>query len=239
MRGISAQTIRRDIGGKAMLIGEMCLLIAAVFVMIGLARGITARLYVNDYVASFVIFLIVLLNIRGGIPVGKGYLLSLGGILSVPITLYCLLKRAEKASDVLIAALSALVTAGLAFLYFYHLREESPFGTPQIILFASLPIGVWCALSARRTFASCLFSAVVGGFLGITLYQTLVLRSGNIGGGYAFSVMWTGALVGLVLQYLFTFFLKATGNPRASTYFEAGEMREKSEEKEKKEEDSK
>ena len=228
-----------DIGRKAMLIGEMCLLIAAVFVMIGLARGITARLYVNDYVASFVIFLIVLLNIRGGIPVGKGYSLSLGGILSVPIVLYCLLKRAEKASDIFAAVLSALVTAGLAFLYFYHLREETAFGTGKIILFAALPIGVWCALTARRTFASCLFSAVVGGFLGITLYQTLILRSGNIGGGYAFSVMWTGALVGLILQYLFTFLLKATGNPRASTYFEAGEMQETSEEKEKKDDPAK
>ena len=239
MKGISAQTIFRDIGEKAMLIGEMCLLIAAVFVMIGLAKGITARLYVNDFVASFVLFLIVLLNIRGGISVGKGYTLSLGGILSVPIALYCLLKRAEKASDILTAALSALVTAGLAFLYFYHFREETSFGTPQIILFASLPIGVWCAVTARRTFASCLFSAVVGGFLGITLYQILVIRGGDIGGGYAFSVMWTGALVGLILQYLFTFLLRATGNPRASTYFEAGEMKETSEENEKKEESGK
>jgi len=212
-----------------MLIGEMCLLIASVLILIGLAKGITARLYVNDYIAVVTIFIIVLLNVRGGISLSASYRLYLGGILSVLLALYCIIKRSETAGDVTRALFSAIVTAALAFMYFLQFSAEI-IAAKYIVLLASVPIGVWSAISAKRTFASCLFSALVGGFLGITLYQTLIEKSGDIGGGSAFAVMWLGTLLGLIVQYLLTFLLRVTKNPRANSYFEAGEMQEKSDE---------
>ena len=208
-----------------MLIGEMCLLIASVLILIGLAKGITSRLYVNDYIAVFAIFVIVLLNVRGGIELTAGYRLFLGGALSVILAVYCMIKRAETAGDVIRALFSALVTAAVAFTYFLQFSaENAPIG--YIVLLATLPIGLWSAISARRTFASCLFSALVGGFIGITLYQVLIRKGGDIGGDYAFAVMWLGTLLGLVVQYLLTYLLRVTKNSRASSYFEAGEMQD-------------
>jgi len=213
-----------------MLIGEMCLLIASVLILIGSAKGITARLYVNDYIAVFSIFVIVLSNVRGGIAITENYRLFIGGVLSVLLAAYCLIKRSDTSGDILIALFSALVTAGIVFVYFLQFSAEKT-DIKLIILLSTLPVAVWSALSARRTFASCLFSALVGSFVGITLYQISILQRGDIGGGYSFAVMWVATLLGLVLQYLFTFLLRATKDPRANSYFEAGEMVENSDEK--------
>ena len=81
----------------------MALLIAAAITMTGLAKGVTMRLKLNDFAASFLIFVIVLLNVRGGVRLNENYTLSIGGVLSVVITVYMLLKRSELARDVVLA----------------------------------------------------------------------------------------------------------------------------------------
>ena len=207
----------------------MCLLIASVFIMIGAAKGITSRLYVNDYVAVFFIFLIVLLNVRGGISLTADHRLFLGGAFSVLLSAYCLIKRSDTVGDALHGILSALVSAAMAFLYFWRFSEGKT-SPALLILLPAVPIAVWSAISAKRTFASCLFSAVVGSFIGITIYQLFLQKGGDIGGGYAFAVMWVGGLLGPVIQYLLTFLLRVTNNPVANSYFEAGEMQEISDE---------
>ena len=209
-----------------MIVGEMCLLVASVFILIGVAKGITARLQVNDYLATFAIFLIVFLNVCGGIALTDRYKLFLGGVLSVLLATYCLVKRSETAGDLLLALLSSLVTATLAFLYSMHFSARTDI--KHVLLLACVPIAVWSAISARRTFASCLFSSVVGSFIGMTFYLVFVQKGGDIGGGESFAVMWVGALFGLVIQYLFAFMLRVTKSPRANSYFEAGEMQESS-----------
>ena len=51
---------------RGFLTGPMCPIYGtAALVMTGLAKGITARLRLNDFAASFLIFVIVLLNVRG------------------------------------------------------------------------------------------------------------------------------------------------------------------------------
>ena len=58
---------------KGMYLGEMALLVASALVMTGLAKGITARLKLNDFAATFLIFVIVLLNVRGEIKMTENY----------------------------------------------------------------------------------------------------------------------------------------------------------------------
>ena len=219
-----------------MYLGEMVLLVAAVLVMTGLVKGITARLGFNDYVAAFTIFVIVLLNVRGGIPISERFRLSLGGILSLVVAFYTLIRKSDKASDLFFALLSALGCAGIVFAYSLHFTETLPLDPRLLAFLLSLLVGLWCAFSARRTFSSCLFSSLTGGFLGGTLYLTILVKHGNIGGNYTFAVMWLGALFGLMIQYALTVMLRAVKSPRADSYFEAGEMadEEKREEKEKK-----
>jgi len=214
-----------------MIIGETCLLIASVFVMIGLAKGITSRLYVNDYIAAFVIFLIVFLNIRGGIKLTDRYELFLGGILSVILVIWFLIKRSETVGQFFRAIISSLISAVIVFTYFLHFHAEKAFDENLVVLFASLPLGIWCAVSANRTFASCLFSAIFGSFLGSMFFLLFIQKGGSIGGENSFAVMWLGALTGLIVQYLGTYLLRATNHPRANSYFEAGKMQESSEEK--------
>ena len=209
-----------------MYLGEMTLLIIAVLVMTGLARGITTRLGLNDIVTSVSIFLIVLLNVRGGISIGKDFSLSLGGVLSILLCTYTFIRRKEKASDLLAGFLSMLGCAGISFLYTFHFLSVVQLDPRLLAALLSLLVGLWSALAARRTFASCLFSSVAGSFFGITIYLIFFRKSGNIGGNYTFAVMWIGATVGLLLQYLFAMMMRVTKSPRANSYFEAGEMQE-------------
>ena len=209
-----------------MYLGEMALLIVSILVMTGLAKGITERLRFNEFAAAFLIFLIVLLNVRGSVRLTRDFSLSLGGVLSVLVGFYTLFKRADEGRDVLLGLLSMIGTAGIAFLYSYFFLEQAPMDPRLLATLLSLLTGLWCAVSAKRTFSSCLFSALVGSFIGIAAYQIFFRKSGNIGGSYAFTVMWFSAIVGLVLQYLFTMMMRAVNSPRANSYFEAGEMKE-------------
>ena len=209
-----------------MLLGEMCLLVAAVLVMTGLAKKITARLYINDFIATFLIFTIVLLNVRGGIGIGENYSLYLGGALSVLLTVYAFARRTERPSEILAGLFGAASEAGIAFLYTFVFFSAWSMRPQILALLLSLLSGVWCALASKRTFASCLFSSVTGAFIGITLYQIFVKKSGAIGGEYAFAVMWMSAIFGLLVQHLLAMTMRETNSPRASTFFEAGEMEE-------------
>ena len=200
------------------------MLVVAVFVMIGAVKGITARLGLNDYITAFFIFLIVLLNVRGGIRLTESFSLSLGGVLSVVIAFFILFRQGGKGADKFLAMLSALGCAGIAFAYTSHFTYTVSLDSRLLAALLSLLIGLWCAFSAKRTFSACLFSAIVGSFLGVTLYQIFVRKSGNIGGNYSFAVMWFGAIVGILIQYLLTVMLRAVKSPRANSYFEAGEM---------------
>ena len=213
-----------------MYLGEMALLVVSVPILIGMVKGITARLRINDYIASVAIFLIVLLNVRGGIRIGERFSLSLGGLISLPLCTFIMIKRSEKASDVFYAMLSMLGVAGITFLYSLHFLEVTSLDPRLIAFLLSLVVGLWCAFSARRTFSSCLFSAVVGSFVGITPYLIFIRKNGNIGGSYTFAVMWMGALLGMIIQYLLTYMMRAIKSPRADSYFEAGEMKEETEE---------
>ena len=218
-----------------MLLGEMCLLVAAVLVMTGLAKKITARLYINDFIATFSIFLIVLLNVRGGIGLGRGYALYLGGALSVLLSFYAFIRRTEKPSDALFGIIGCLTEAGIAFLYTYVFSSVWDAGILAFLL--SILSGVWCALVSKRTFASCLFAANVGGFIGITLYLIFVKKGGEIGGTYTFAVMWMSAIFGLLIQHLLALTMRAVNSPRAQNFFEAGEMRENEEKSDENKED--
>jgi len=213
-----------------MLIGEMLLLVVAVLVMIGAVKKITARLGLNDYVTTFFIFVIVLLNARGGVRLSDNYALYLGGVLSVIVATYILLSRIERISDLVGAALSALGCAGIAFTYTTHFSTVTILDPRLLAILLSLLIGLWCACTAKRTFSSCLYSATTGGFLGVTLYQTIIQNGGNIGGNYSFAVMWFGAIFGILIQYLLTHLLQAVNSPRANSYFEAGAMAEERDE---------
>ena len=219
-----------------MLLGEMCLLVAAVLVMTGLAKKITARLYVNDFIATFFIFLIVLLNVRGGIKLGENFSLYLGGALSVLLSIYAFFRRTERTSDVLFGIFGCLSEAAIAFLYSYVFLKTQLADIRLVALLLSILSGVWCALVSKRTFASCLFSAVTGGFIGITSYQIFVQKSGEIGGNYGFAVMWMSALLGLLIQHLLALTMRAVNSPQADTFFEAGELKEKAEKSDKNEE---
>ncbi len=214
-----------------MLIGEMCLLVAAVLVMTGLVKGITARLYVNDFFASFIIFVIVLLNVRGGIRLTGSFSLYLGGVLSVLVSLYAFIRRSEKASDYALGLIGAAFSAAIAFVYTMVFTAVKNLDMRLVALILSLLSGVFCALFSKRTFASCLFTSVTGNFLGITLYQIIIQKSGEIGGDYSFSVMWMSAIFALFLQYLLAYAMRAVNSPRANTFFEAGEMKEEEEKK--------
>ena len=215
-----------------MYLGELSLLVAAAVVMTGLAKGITSRLKLNDFAASFLIFVIVLLNVRGGIKIGK-FSLALGGVLSVAASVYILIRRSEKASDVLFAVISMLGNAGLVFAYTLHFLEDAPLDPKALSALLSVLSGLWCAFAARRTFASCLFAAVTGGFIGSALYLIFFRMSGNIGGSYSFSTMWLSAIFGLTIQYLLTVMMRAVKNPRANAYFEAGKMMDEEDKKQK------
>ena len=209
-----------------MFLGEMALLAASALVLIGLTRGITQRLGVNDFAASFIIFVIVLLNVRGGVSLTQGFTLSLGGVLSVIISLYMAIARSEKTSDFIFATMSMIGNAGIVFAYTLHFFNEATIAPMALSALLSVLSGLWCAFAARRTFASCLYAAVTGGFLGTTVYLVFFQKSGNIGGSYAFSTMWLSAIFGLTIQYLLSIMMRATKNPRADSYFEAGELME-------------
>ena len=215
-----------------MLLGESALLAASVLVMLGMVKKITARLGMNDYVTSFFIFLIVLLNVRGGVRLTNSFSLSLGGTLSVIVACYILIRRSEKGSDFLFALLSAIGCAGIVFAYTLHFSTVLCLDPRILATLLALLVGLWCAFSARRTFAACLFSSIIGAFLGVTIYQVFFRKSGNIGGSYAFAVMWLGAIFGIVIQYLLTVMLRSIKSPRANSYFEAGEMSDESKSKE-------
>lgn len=223
-KGILSQT-------NFMYIGEMSLLITAVLVMTGLVKGITEKLHINDYIATFTIFLIVLLNVRGGIKLTRDFSLAIGGVLSLLVGFYVLIRRSEKASDILFALLSMAGAAGIAFVYTLHFSSTVRLDPRLLAVLLALLIGLWSAFAARRTFASCLFSATVGSFIGVTIWQIFFRKSGNIGGSYSFAVMWLGAIFGLGLQYLLTKMMRAIKSPRADVYFEAGELKEESDEK--------
>lgn len=212
-----------------MLLGEMLLLVVAVLVMIGAIKRITARLGLNDYVTTFLIFVIVLLNARGGIRLSDRYSLYLGGVLSVIVAIWILLIRSERFSDVILAFFSALGSAGIAFSYTMHFSAFTFIDPRLLAVLLSLLIGLWAACSARRTFSSCLFSATAGVFLGVTLYQTIVRMRGNIGGSYCFTLMWFGAIFGILIQYLLTYMMQAVKSPRGNIYFEASEMADEKE----------
>ena len=215
-----------------MLLGESALLVISVLVMLGTVKKITARLGMNDYVTAFFIFVIVLLNVRGGVKLTNDYSLSLGGVLSVVVACYVLVRRSERGSDLLFASLSAIGCAGIAFAYTLHFTTVLSLDPRILASLLALLIGLWCAFSARRTFAACLFSSIIGAFLGVTIHQIIFLKSGNIGGSYAFAVMWLGAIFGIVIQYLLTVMLRSIKSPRANSYFEAGEMSDEEESKE-------
>ncbi len=212
-----------------MLLGEMSLLVAAVLVMTGLVKKITARLYVNDFIATFFIFLIVLLNVRGGIELGGGFRLYLGGALSILISIYAFIRRTEKPSDALAGIFGCLSEAGITFLYTLVFSSAWAMDMRLLAFLLSVLSGVWCALVSKRTFASCLFSAVTGAFIGSTAYLIFVKKSGDIGGNYSFAVMWMSALIGLIVQHLLALTMRAVKSPRADTFFEAGEFVEKQE----------
>ena len=213
-----------------MYLGELSLLVVAAIVMTGLAKGVTARLRLNDFAASFLIFVIVLLNVRGGVKLGA-FSLSFGGVLSVVASIYMLLRRSEEAKDVLFAVIAMLCNAGIVFAYSLHFLQSVPLDPKLLSAALSLLAGVWCAFSAKRTFAACLFAAVTGGFIGTTVYLIFFRMSGNIGGSYSFSTMWLTAVFGLTIQYLTTLMMRAVKSPRANAYFEAGELMEEKKEK--------
>ena len=215
-----------------MILGEMALLASSALILIGLARGITGRLGVNDFAASFLIFVIILLNVRGGVTLTQGFTLSLGGVLSVIVCLYMVIARSEKTSDFLFATLSMLGNAGIVFVYTLHFLRATSIDPMALSALLSVLAGLWCAFAARRTFASCLFAAVTGGFLGTTIYLIFFQKSGNIGGSYAFATMWLSAIFGLTIQYLLSIMMRATKSPRTDSYFEAGELMEKEDEDE-------
>lgn len=216
-----------------MYLGEMALLVVSALIMIGLARGIMQRLKLNDFAACFLIFVIVLLNVRGGIKLTETHSLALGGVLSVIVSIYMLIARSEKASDILFALISMIGDAGIVFLYTLHFSEVIVIDARLLSVLLSILAGLWCAFAARRTFASCLFSAVTGGFLGTTTYYLVFRTSGYFGGSYAFSTMWLSAIFGLTIQYLLSLMMREIKSPRADSYFEAGELMEQ-EDKEKK-----
>ena len=216
-----------------MYLGEMALLTASVLVMTGLVKEITARLGFNDFTAAFMIFLIVWLNVRGSVRLTEAYSLSVGGVLSVLAVTFSLFRRSESGKDLLLSFFSLVGTVAITFVYSLEFLERTSLDPRTLATLLSIPTGLWCALSGKRTFATCLFSAVTGGFLGIMFYQLFFRKSGNIGGSYAFTVMWFSALFGLILQYLLTAMMRAVKSPRADSYFEAGEMRDEEEEKEK------
>ena len=209
-----------------MYLGEMALLVVSALVMTGLVKGVTSRLRLNDFAASFLIFVIVLLNVRGSVKLGRGFSLSLGGVLSVIASVYMIAKRSETAEDIVFALLSMLGNAGIVFAYSMHFLESTAIDPRALSALLSVLAGLWCAFAARRTFASCLFSAVTGGFIGTTIYLIFVRMRGNIGGYYAFSTMWLTAIFGLTIQYLTTVMMRAIKSPRAQSYFEAAELME-------------
>lgn len=212
-----------------MYLGELALLISSTLILTGAARGITGRLRLNDFAASFIIFVIVLLNVRGAIALSGKYTLSLGGILSVIVSIYMMIARSERGSDILFAFLSMLGNAGIVFAYSLHFLTSTGIDPRALSALLSLLSGLWCAFAAKRTFASCLFSAITGGFLGTGAYLLFFAKSGNIGGSYSFSTMWLSAIFGLTIQYLLSIMMRATKSPRADSYFEAGELMESEE----------
>ncbi len=214
-----------------MYLGEMALLIASALILTGAARGITGRLRLNDFAAAFIIFVIVLLNVRGSITLSGTYSLALGGVLSVIVSIYMMIARSEKASDIIYAVLSMIGNAGIVFAYSLHFLNSTSIDPRLLSTLLSLLSGLWCAFAARRTFASCLFAAITGGFLGVGAYILFFAKSGNIGGSYSFATMWLSAIFGLTIQYLLSIMMRATKSPRADHYFEAGELME-SEDKE-------
>ena len=217
-----------------MYLGELTLLIVAALVMTGLAKGVTARLKLNNYVASFLIFVIVLLNVRGGVKLNGNYTLSLGGVLSVVTSTYIVIKRSERGSDIFFAVISMLGNAALVFAYSLHFLSSTSLDPKLLSALLSLLAGLWCAFAAKRTFAACLFCAVTGGFVGVTLYLIFFRMSGNIGGSYCFSTMWLSAVFGLTIQYLVSVLMRTTKSTRANSYFEAAELMEEDEQEKKK-----
>ena len=220
-----------------MYLGEMALLIVSVLVMTGLVKGITSRLRLNDFTASFMIFVIVLLNLRGGISLRKDLSLSLGGVLSLVVAFYVLIAKHENRQEVLLSIGAAIIAAAIAFVYTLHFSENERLDPRLLAALLSLLLGLWCAIAAKRTFSSCLFSSVTGGFIGVTIYLLFFRKSGNIGGSYSFAVMWLSAIFGLGLQYLLSIMLRAINSPRADSYFEAAEMEEENRENEEKSDD--
>ena len=148
----------------------MALLIASALVMTGLARGVTSGLRLNDFVAAFLIFAIVLLNVRGGIKLTEDYSLGLGGVLSVLVSIYILIARKERASDILFALISMLGNAAIVFGYSLHFLSATSLDPRALSVLLSVLAGLWCAFAARRTFAACLFAAITGGFIGTSVY---------------------------------------------------------------------
>ena len=215
-----------------MYLGEMALLITSAVIMSGLARGVTGRLRLNDFVACFLIFVIVLLNVRGGVKINRDFSIALGGILSVAASIYIVIAKGERAEDLLFALISMIGNAGIVFVYTLHFSNTS-LDPRALSALLSILAGLWCAFAARRTFAACLFAAVTGGFIGTTLYLIFFRKSGIIGGNYSFSTMWLTAIFGLTIQYLLSVMMRAVKSPRANSYFEVGEMMDQEEKQEK------
>ena len=216
-----------------MYLGEMALLITSALIMTGLASGVTRRLHLNDFVASFLIFVIVILNIRGGVRLGNHYSLALGGVLSVFVSIYMMIARRERTGDIILAVISMLGNAGIVFLYTLHFYGATYLDPRALSALLSVLAGLWCALAARRTFAACLFAAITGGFLGTMFYLVFFRNSGNIGGSYSFSTMWLTAIFGLTIQYLLSLLVRSAKNSRTDVYFEAGELMDEENEEEK------
>ena len=216
-----------------MYVGEISLLIVSVLVITGLANGILSKLRLNNYATTFLIFVIVLLNVRGNLPIGT-YSLSLGGVLSVVIAILLLLQKNERGSDILLAIVVMLVNAGITFAYTMHFSENVPIHKQLLAVLLSLLSGLWCAAAAKRSFPACFFAAITGGALGVSLYYFFFRKSGNIGGNYMFAVMWLSAIFGLTLAYLLGIMTRATKTIRADVYYEASELKEAIKDKKKK-----
>ena len=209
-----------------MILGETTLLIAVLLILSGAAKGITRRLRVNDYIASFFLLVILLLSIRGNIKLAKGFTLSLGSVLSLIVGSINLATNIKGGKALPKVVFSTLASSAIVFIYSLHFSENVTLDPRLLILLLSLLVGVWCALSSGSVLPCCLFSALWGSFVGSTLFLVFFLKSGNIGGNYTFSLMWIAAISGLIIRLLLDRLFAQTKSPRSYVYYEADGMEE-------------
>ena len=209
-----------------MILAETTLIVAVLLVMSGAVRGITRKLGANDYTAAFLVLLILLLNLRGNIKASERFTLSLAAVFSLFVGLFTLATNAEKGKAIPKALFSTLGSSAIVFAYSLCFLGRVKLDPNLVALLLSLLLGLACALFAGRNYSICLFSALWGAFGGSTLHLIFFLKSGNIGGNYTFSVMWIGAISGLLLCHLFDRFFATTKSPRPYVYYEADRMKD-------------